>query len=109
MTETRNQALSSCDGECRVCPPAGQGVDPAAPSGWRLTVPAAGLFLGPLVLGVAGAALAGPSQVGQFLGAVGGLIVGAGAAVIVARLIVRRRGARSDCPETGDVFHQEAL
>jgi len=107
MTKTRNQALSSCDGGCRRCPPAGQGVDPAAPSGWRLAVPAAGLFLGPLVLAVAGAGLAGPSQVGQFLGAVGGLIVGAGAAVTVAKLIVRRRGARSDGPKTRDLLPQE--
>ena len=74
---------------CRMdasCP-----AEPGALSGWRLTATAAGVFLLPLGLAAAGAALCGQQPTWQFLGALAGLVVGLVGAVVVARC-VRRAG-----------------
>ena len=76
-----------CHG-CAMCEcPAAEGVGPV--SGWRLGLAAMGLFLGPIVLAIVGAACCRESQAGQLLGAVAGLVVGMVGAVAIARLFPR--------------------
>jgi len=78
-----------CDGcsvpQCRVAAAS----DDRLPSGWRLAVTSMGLFLGPIVLALAGAACF-PSKVEcQLAGAMIGLAAGIGGSIAVAKLMRR--------------------
>jgi hypothetical protein len=84
-----SQESHSCLG-CTQC----DADDPARPEagalrGWRLTVSATAVFLLPLALAVTGAALLGSNQTRQFLGALGGLAVGMGCGILIARSVGR--------------------
>ena len=70
------------------------------PSGRRMILASAGLFLGPIVLAIAGALLAGAAADARAAGAVGGLLLGMAISVIVGRLIRRRPPAQvpPECP-----------
>jgi len=64
------------------------------PSGWRMVVALAALFLGPIVLAIAGTLLAGATEEARTAGAVGGLALGMAISVVVGWLICRRRRAQ---------------
>ncbi|HUS46613.1 MAG TPA: hypothetical protein VNA25_13435 [Phycisphaerae bacterium] len=83
MTEPHPQAESSCRacGDCRAEAPSD------GPSGWRLALSAAGLFLAPTGLAVLGAAVGGPAPAGRVACAAGGFLAGIAAAVIVGWLL----------------------
>jgi len=83
----------SCPGGCPSCSRAKS--VPEGPSGWRLTLPAVGIFLAPLALAVVGAAVSGPGEAGRALGAVGGLVAGLGGAIVAGRLLGRKGRAAS--------------
>ena len=53
--------------------------------GWRLSLAAAGMFLGPVVLAIAGAVCMGGSHGARLLGALVGLGVGMVGSVMAAR------------------------
>lgn len=53
-----------------------------------------GLFLGPGILAIAGAACCGESRGAQFLGATTGLVLGMTGSVVVAKLLGRAGGAK---------------
>jgi len=84
-----NAAQPGCFGcpvsDCRAETGAGGG----GLAGWRLAVVSVGLFLGPIVLALVGAVCFWPGPEGQLLGAVGGLVVGVGVSIAVARLTRR--------------------
>ena len=81
-----------CGGGCRECPIGNRAPAAGEPTGGRLALAAAGMFLLPLVAAVAGAATFGPGATGQFLGAVGGLVLGLVGAVLTARRLRSARG-----------------
>jgi hypothetical protein len=87
---------------CRGCPIQGCPAEgrEEAPSGWRLGLASAGLFLGPGVLAIIGAVCYSGSQIGQFLGAIGGLVIGMTGSVMIARLL--GRAGRAGSTTTGD-------
>ena len=58
-------------------------------AGWRLGLISVGLFLGPVVLAIVGAASLGESPGGQFAGAIGGLGLGLAGSVGVGRMLGR--------------------
>lgn len=62
-------------------------------AGWRFSASAAGYFLGPLLLALAGSAIGGEASGGQLLGGVAGLLVGLALAAWAAR---RVRGATQE-------------
>jgi len=80
---------SDCPG-CRGClvpdHSSDEGQDRALPSGWRLGIVSIGLFLGPCILAIVGAACFGKSHAAQLSGAVTGLLAGMIGSVAVARL-----------------------
>ena len=78
-------------GGCSQCAAGEKASEPPDWAGRRLVLAAAGMFLAPLVLAVAGALAGGGRPVAGLLGAVGGLAVGAILAVVVAR-VARRMG-----------------
>ena len=81
---------NACSGGCSRCGVAeGRDQDDGGLRGWRLTLSAGAAFVLPLVVAAAGARLAGPAQTPQFLGALGGLIVGLVCGVGIARLVRR--------------------
>ena len=64
-------------------------------SGWRLGLASIGLFLAPIALAIAGAALFERSGGAQLIGAIAGLILGAAASTVVAWFVhSRNRGSR---------------
>ena len=67
-------------------------VDPSAGwlHGWRLGLAAAGMFLSPVVLAIAGAMCMGGSHGARLLGALVGLGVGMVCSVMAARSLGRR-------------------
>ena len=77
---------NACRSDCPGCGQAERPSGAAAHSGWRLAGFSALVFLLPLVLAAAGAALAGGRPVWQLVGALAGLAVG----VAVARAVLRR-------------------
>ncbi len=96
-TRTQPDVTASADPACPAgCPRCAETAEAtAAPTelaGWRLTLSAAGTFLLPLLLAIAGAAAA-PTiwahSAAQLVGGVGGLLVGVGGAVVVGRLLGR--------------------
>jgi len=92
MKTANAQDKRSCPAACPGC--AGE-AGAGGPSGWRLTLPAVGVFLIPLALAVVGATVAGPREAGRALGAVVGLLGGLGGAAAAARLLGRKDGAAS--------------
>ena len=78
-----------CGGDCSHCSIGDHTPVEGELTGWRLGLAACGMFLGPLVLAIVGALLAGPTDTGQFLGGVTGLAVGAVAAVWTGRRLRR--------------------
>ena len=96
--DVAHPAEPACPAGCPHCSEAAEAI--AAPTelaGWRLTVSAAGLFLVPLLLAIAGAGAA-PAvwahSVAQFVGGVGGLLIGIAGAVFVGRFL--GRGAQEE-------------
>ena len=65
-------------------------------SGWRLALISLGMFLGPAVLAVLGAACGGGSGMRQFLGGTAGLGLGMGVTLCVSRFVGRTREADGD-------------
>ena len=59
-------------------------------SGWRLGLASIGLFLVPMALAIAGAALLGGSGSAQFIGAIAGLILGVAASTVAVWFVHRR-------------------
>ena len=58
-------------------------------SGWRLAAMSMGLFLGPILLALIGAACLASRPESQLLGAMAGLLLGIGGSVTVAKLMHR--------------------
>ena len=79
-----------CGSQCRLCTVDQDGQTAYSLQGWRLVLPAAAVFLGPLLLAVLGAALAGASHSRQAIGAATGLAVGAAAAIAVSKAICKK-------------------
>lgn len=79
--------------DCAGCTTCGSSEGCAPPAedgpfrGWHLVLISAGLFLGPVGLAIAGAILAGDRPAAQLLGAVTGLLLGMGAAILTAKLL----------------------
>ena len=92
MTETNNCAATSrpdCVG-CSVADCRGQSEPEAGQlTGWRLATASIGLFLGPILLALTGAACFPSRPESQLLGAMVGLLLGIGGSVAVAKLIHR--------------------
>ena len=84
-----NTAQPACLGcpvsDCR----AEAGPDGGLLAGWRLAVVSVGLFLGPILLAIVGAACFSSGPESQLLGAMAGLVAGTGGSVAAARLIRR--------------------
>ena len=95
MASDREPAGKTCP-TCSRCPiqecPAKDDAEGALLSGWRLGLASVGLFLGPVLLAIAGAMVSTESRTAQFLGAMAGLGAGLVGAVVVGRLL--RRGRR---------------
>lgn len=90
MSGVESTADERCAAGCRRCAAPPASADAGAPSGWRLAATAAGCFLVPLVLALAGAAAVAavwPSQAGQLLGGLGGLVFGMAASAVAVRLL----------------------
>ena len=94
MNHAKTNTPDGCGGTCSRCE---QGTEVRnGPSGWRLTLPAAGALLGPLLTAAAAATLAPPGRRGAW--AVGGLAAGLVAAILIGRCLLRghpERGPRS--------------
>jgi len=58
-------------------------------AGWRLGLASVGLFLGPVILAIAGAASFGDGPGTQFAGAIAGLGLGAACSVGTMRILYR--------------------
>ena len=88
MTESNDTIEPSCSGECSGCG-ADEPVDTAAVlTGGRLAMAAASTFLVPLILAIAGAAVAGEGrEIHQFVGAAAGLVLGALLVAVATRLL----------------------
>jgi len=77
---------------CGGCPQCGGAVAPASAGrlrGWRVVLAAMGVFLWPPAAALAGAMVIGTNEVGQFLGAVVGLLFCVAVALVGARLLNR--------------------
>ena len=98
MKQTRPDSPTGC-GPCRRCWADLGEAD--GPSGWRLVLASVGLFLGPVVLAIAGVLLAGAEAEARTAGAVGGLVLGMAISVVIGRLIRRHRRIQvpPGCPE----------
>jgi hypothetical protein len=83
---TDGLACSGCAiGDC----PAGQDRDDSPLSGWRLAVASMLLLLGPCILAIAGAVWFRGSEWAQLCGALAGLGIGMGAAMVAAKRLWR--------------------
>jgi hypothetical protein len=71
------------------CPASGEAEEAGPVAGWRLGMASLGLFVGPVVLAILGAACCRGSQAGQLLGGVAGLVVGMIGSVVIARRLPR--------------------
>ena len=78
---------------CPGCPvedcPVDAGAGEPLVAGWRLGLISVGLFLGPVVLAIVGAASLGESPGGQLAGAIGGLGLGLAGSVGAGRMLGR--------------------
>lgn len=82
------QDVEGCTGQCEHC--SLQQPQPGGLSGGRLVLTAIGVFLAPLGLTIAGAALAGPQQPRQTVYALAGLGLGIGIAIITSRMLRKK-------------------
>ena len=90
MNELHPDKQIRCDGQCSGCrPQAGTGLE-----GWRLVLLAAGTFLVPLAMALAGAILAGGNRPAQVIGASAGLAMGVTVAIAINRVL--RRAAKEN-------------
>jgi hypothetical protein len=82
---------SRCSG-CPVtdCPAEDEPEGPLL-AGWQLGLVSLGLFLGPVVLAIAGAFCGGDSPAAQLAGAIAGLGLGAACSVGIAKILHRGR------------------
>ena len=91
--------VTTNDVGCSGCPggpcPGEPGRHDVPLGGWRLVLASMGLFVGPCVLAIAGAAWCRGSGAAQLGGALGGLFVGMAVAVVGAR-----RWCRMDTTES---------
>ena len=96
MHENREKG-PHCGADCGGCP--GGESSPAAAGlpyrGWQVVLGALGIFLGPLVLAIAGSLLLGGSREGQLAGALAGLGAGMGLAWLVGIHLRRPTKERS--------------
>ncbi len=98
-SETSPSELPSSGGEgssrCSGCLvpdcPAENGPQGSGLAGWRLGLVSMGLFLGPVVLAIIGAAGFRDNPGGQFAGAIAGLGLGLAGSVGMARILHRSR------------------
>jgi len=89
MKHDKENVKAGCNIGCRNCGASWRGGQDGqgALSGRRLSVAALIVFLVPLMLSVAGAAVAGPGPTARWIGATAGLAVGVASAILVGRLI----------------------
>ncbi len=95
MTGGSDKRSSACGGGCSRCSTGSQRPGPGELSGWRMSLAAGGMFLGPLLLAMTGVVLFDDSPATEFVGGAGGLIVGIILAATVARFL------RRPCKEAG--------
>lgn len=92
MFTNREPTKTTC-ARCSGCPievcPVETGQSGRTLDGWRLALCSMGMFLGPVVLAIAGAAAFGESAAARFAGAVVGLCTGLIASALVGRLVSR--------------------
>ena len=86
--KSTERGCSACPG-CPTNDLTGDGQRKPSLAGWRLVGVSVGLFLGPLVLAIVGAALSGPGGGWQLFGALVGLAAGMAVSVVAARLLMR--------------------
>jgi len=72
---------------CSCCSAEAPGPTEGTIRGPRLVLVSMGLFLGPIVLAIAGAALSPAGESAQLLGALGGLAVGMVASIAIGRFV----------------------
>ena len=100
MQDTDHDRPAGCGGKCSRCD-LGREV-PGAPRGWRLVLGAAGMFVVPLALAIAGTIVAGQGSARQAVGAAAGLLAGVIAAILTGRFFAgrsadgQRRDAQAD-------------
>ncbi len=87
QTEPHGSACHGC--AMRECPASADAEVAGPVSGWRLGLASLGLFVGPVVLAILGAACFRGSQAGQLLGGVAGLVAGMIGSVVIARRLPR--------------------
>lgn len=99
MKQDQKNPTFTCVGHCNKCMAAGGGLDAQAVDphwhGWRLSLAAGAALLLPLACMAGGAVVVGGSQ-GQVVGAMIGLLAGAGLGAIL--MIFMRRGQRAAAP-----------
>ena len=98
VDQTEHDRPAGCSGPCRSCWANLEAT--AGPSGRRMILASVGLFLGPIVLAIVGALLAGATADARTAGAVSGLLLGMAISVIVGRLIRRHEPTQvpPECP-----------
>ena len=89
-----HESTESHCSSCSACPiedcPTDGGNDPQLLVGWQFGFASMGLFLGPVVLAIIGAAWCfGESSEGRLLGAIAGLMLGMVASMGIARWLSR--------------------
>ena len=87
MNSSRQEMNKICSSSCDQCPAHTDlaGTDRNAVAGWRMVVASGLVFLLPLLLAIAGAALAGSDEKRQLVGALCGFLMG----VLWAMLLVK--------------------
>lgn len=88
MGSPQGERAESCDG-CAGCSRTAEPTATGPLRSWRLVLAAMGVFLWPLSAALAGALLIGTNEVGQFLGAVVGLLFGVAVALGATKLLNR--------------------
>jgi len=89
MSDEAKKSEGPCGPACTHCGLHDRPPDVEAVTGWRLVVGALAVFVLPLVLAIAGAAVSGGGDARQLLGALIGLAAGLAAGVVIARLVCR--------------------
>jgi hypothetical protein len=93
MSHSLDRARTDCTSDCSRCTAAqaeGLGAG-GAPSGWRLVLPSACVFLLPLATAIVGAVLLRRSEMAQAAGGVAGFVIGAAMAVVLRRFWSSKR------------------
>ena len=98
MNEADKHDAGACKAGCGGCVIEPVSI-PGELGGWRFAAAAAGIFLLPLALAVAGAALGGRGGAGQLLGAIVGLAAGVAGAAIVGKILRTRHNDNTPSAE----------